>query len=155
DRVALAMGEAFRGRPGEAVFGRILVRLPRGDVMAERRENSVLFSLKELRQIEDDRVKQEEDAVRAQVEAERAAKEAAERAAAAEIERQRREEQDRILAAQQAREHQERQHQLQLEAAKHKAALDAQASVEAARVQAEIAAREAAVKRAPIGVVLG
>src|SRR5207245_1302589 len=46
--------------------------------MAEqRRENSLLISLKELRDIEEDRVKEEEDAVRAREDAERRAKEEA------------------------------------------------------------------------------
>ena len=50
--------------------------------MSERpRENSVLFSLRELRRIEDDRVKKEQEAARAKAEAERQAKEAADRAA--------------------------------------------------------------------------
>ena len=43
-------------------------------------ENSVLFSLCELRRIEDDRVKKEQEAARAKAEAERQAKEAADRA---------------------------------------------------------------------------
>src|SRR5436309_2015720 len=50
--------------------------------MSDRRENSVLFSLKELRRIEDDRVRREQDELTARLEAERAAKEAAERAKA-------------------------------------------------------------------------
>ena len=43
--------------------------------MSDRRENSVLFSLRELRSIEDDRVKQEESAEAARIEAERKARE--------------------------------------------------------------------------------
>ena len=43
-------------------------------------ENSVLFSLRELRRIEDDRVKKEQEAARAKAEGERQAKEAADRA---------------------------------------------------------------------------
>ena len=41
--------------------------------MSDRRENSVLFSLKELRRIEDDRVRLEQDELAARREAERAA----------------------------------------------------------------------------------
>ena len=48
--------------------------------MAERRENSVLFSLRELRQIEDQRVRTEEEDVKKREEDARAAREAAEHA---------------------------------------------------------------------------
>ena len=42
--------------------------------MSDRRENSVLFSLRELRSIEEDRVKQEYDAEKERIEAERRAR---------------------------------------------------------------------------------
>src|SRR2546423_15047796 len=64
--------------------------------MPEQRENSVLFSLKELRRIEDDRIRQEETDARARVEAERKAREDAERKAREDVERRHREEEDRI-----------------------------------------------------------
>ena len=38
--------------------------------MSDRRENSVLFSLRELRTIEEDRVKQEEEGEKARIDAE-------------------------------------------------------------------------------------
>ena len=68
-------------------------------------ENSVLFSLRELRRIEDDRVKKEQETVRAKAEAERQAKEAAEQATREAEARRVHEEQDRIR-----REHEEHEH---------------------------------------------
>src|SRR5205085_1495635 len=82
------------------------------------RDNSVLFSLKELRQIEEERVKQEEDAERARLEAERRAKDEAERLARDEAERKVRDEQDRVSRAQAERERQIREEQMRLEAEK-------------------------------------
>jgi hypothetical protein len=57
--------------------------------MAERRENSVLFSLSELRKIEEDRIRQEDDARRAAAEAARRAQEEAAAQARADEERKR------------------------------------------------------------------
>src|SRR5262249_6732108 len=59
--------------------------------MAERRENSVLFSLSELRKIEEDRIRQEDDARKAAAEAARRAQEEAEARGRAEGERKREE----------------------------------------------------------------
>ena len=68
--------------------------------MSERpRENSVLFSLRELRRIEDDRVKKEQEAARAKAEAERQAKEAADRATRDAEERRIRDDADRARMA--------------------------------------------------------
>jgi len=69
----------------------------------EKRENSVLFSLRELRQIEENRVQEEENAVRSAEEARIRAKE--------EAERRRREEEE-------AKIHAEREHQRQVEEAR-------------------------------------
>ena len=55
--------------------------------MAERRDNSVLFSLKELRQIEDERIRMEQEAERARIEQDLQAKADAERRAREEEER--------------------------------------------------------------------
>ena len=60
----------------------------------EKRENSVLFSLRELRQIEETRVQEEEDAARAQEEARIRAKMDAERRAREEVEARVRAQQD-------------------------------------------------------------
>lgn len=121
--------------------------------MAER-ENSVLFSLKELRGIEDDRVKQEEEAARAKVAAEVRAKEDAVRKVKEEEERKAREEQDRMVRIQAEKEKQLREEQMKLEAEKHKAQVEAHARLEETRIQAEIHAK-AHAKKAPVGAIVG
>lgn len=124
--------------------------------MAERRENSVLFSLRELRQIEDERVKQEEDAEKAKQEAAKAAAEAAERAKRDAEEKAKREEEDRLLRIQQEKERQIREEQMRLEAEKHRAQVEAAARLEEARIQAEMHAAAAAAKhKTPVGLILG
>src|SRR3569832_2961402 len=70
---------------------------------SEKRENSVLFSLRELRQIEESRVQEEEHAVRSAVEERRLAKEAAER---------------KIREAEEAKIREERDHQRSIEEAR-------------------------------------
>jgi colicin import membrane protein len=109
--------------------------------MAERRENSVLFSLNELRNIEQDRVKGEEEAERARIESERRAreeeirraKEAEEAKVRAIEERQRRdvEEKERV----------EREHDLRLKESERRAQIEAAARLEQARIEAEARAR--------------
>lgn len=98
--------------------------------MAEQKESSVLFSLKELMNLEEDRIRQEEDQKR------RAEEEAAR--ARAEAERRVREEEEaRIRAAEEKRrgeEQRSREEAARLEAIRH-------AEVEKARLDAENAAR--------------
>ena len=65
------------------------------DQMSDRHENSVLVALRELRGIEDDRVKREQEEQRARIEGERLAKETAERRAREEIENRRLAEEER------------------------------------------------------------
>ena len=122
--------------------------------MAERRENSVLFSLKELRQIEDERVRDEENAEKARLDADRRAKEEAELRAKQEEEKKRRDEEDRVQRLQSEKERQVREEQLRLEADKHRAQVEASARLEEARMHAELQAK-AAEKKAPMGLVLG
>ena len=121
--------------------------------MAER-ENSVLFSLRELRGIEDDRVKQEEEAVRAKVAADVRAKEDAVRREKEDDERKARDDQERMIRLQHEKERQLREEQLKLEAEKHKTQVDAQARLEETRIQAEIHAK-AHAKKAPVGAIVG
>ncbi len=98
--------------------------------MSEQKESSVLFSLKELMNLEEDRIRNEEtersaaaaSAERARVEAERQAREAEEHRIRAEEERRRSDEQ------------RSREEQARLEAIRH-------AEVEKARVEAEQRAR--------------
>ncbi len=98
--------------------------------MAEQKESSVLFSLKELMNLEEDRIRQEEDT-------KRKAEEAAAAARAAEERRVREEEEARLRAAEdkrRAEEQRTREEAARLEAIRH-------AEVEKARLDAENAAR--------------
>ena len=83
----------------------------------EKRENSVLFSLRELRQIEESRVQEEEHAVRSAEEARLRAQEEAER---------------RVREAEEARIRAERDHQLSIEEARVAAEREARMRVESA-----------------------
>ncbi len=123
--------------------------------MAER-ENSVLFSLKELRTIEDDRVRQEEEAVKAKAAAEAQAREAALRQAKEEEERKARDEQERMHRLQAEKERQLRETELKAEGEKHRAQLEAQARLEEARIHAEVQAKaQAQAKKPPIVAIVG
>ncbi len=117
--------------------------------MAEKKESSVLFSLRELRDIEDQRIQEEtsaqkqaeEDRIRAQMDAERRAREAEENARRAKLdeEQRRREDEERRL----------REEQLRLEETERRARVEAQAALERERVarEMEIRAVEAQKKR--------
>jgi hypothetical protein len=91
---------------------------------SDRPENSVLFSLKELRRLEDERVKAEADARRAQAEAERRAKGEAEQRARDEETRRAREEEERRRRAESEREAQQREDRLRLEEAERRARVE-------------------------------
>jgi colicin import membrane protein len=104
--------------------------------MAEQKESSVLFSLKELMSLEEDRIKQEED--------ERKRKEQAEQQARLDAERRARETEEQRIAAEQEKQRQEaqrsREEQARLEAIR-------QAEVEKARLDAEQQARLRAMQQ--------
>jgi hypothetical protein len=121
--------------------------------MAERRENSVLFSLKELRRIEDDRVKKEQDETKARADAERAAKEAAERAARAAEEEQRRQEEDRLRAIEDAKEARTREDQLRLQEAERRARVEGEMRLHEERMRLEVQAK--AQVTSPVKAVVG
>ena len=87
-------------------------------------ENSVLFSLKELRRLEDERVKAEADARRAQAEAERRAKVEAEQRARDEETRRAREEEERRRRAESEREARQREDRLRVEEAERRARVE-------------------------------
>jgi hypothetical protein len=91
---------------------------------SDRSENSVLVSLKELRRIEDDRVKAEADARRAQAEAERRAKAEAEERARDEAARRIREDEERRQRAESEREARQREDRLRLEEAERRARVE-------------------------------
>ncbi|HEU5055386.1 MAG TPA: hypothetical protein VFU21_02620 [Kofleriaceae bacterium] len=109
--------------------------------MAEKKESSVLFSLRELREIEEERIQEEqtakkraeEERIRAQQEAERRAREEEEarRRAAEEAER----------AARDAVERREREERLRVEEAERRARVEAQADIEQQRMQKELEIR--------------
>jgi hypothetical protein len=125
--------------------------------MAERRPNSVLFSLKELRRIEDDRVKTEDDQEKQRREDEVRAREDAERRARDEVERKRLEEEDRIRREQEERERQSREEQLRLQEAERRARVEAEMKLEQSRIAMEIEAK-ARAKKLPwplIGTIIG
>jgi colicin import membrane protein len=104
--------------------------------MAEQKESSVLFSLKELMSLEEDRIKKEED--------DRKKREEAELQARMEAERRQREEEERRLRADEERKRAEEQR-----AREEAARLEAirQAEIEKARVEAENQARMEALRR--------
>jgi colicin import membrane protein len=122
--------------------------------MAEKRENSVLFSLMELRSIEDDRVKTEEEAARAKAEAERMAREEAIRRAKEAEEQKVRDEQDRIARLENEKERQIREERNRVDEAERRAKVEAAARLEEARIQAEIHAA-AVSKKPPTGMIIG
>lgn len=98
--------------------------------MSEQKESSVLFSLKELMNLEEDRIRGEEEAKAAQVRAEEEARRAAERAAQDAQESRLRAEEERRRAEEQR----QREEAARLEAIR-------QAEVEKARLEAEQQAR--------------
>jgi colicin import membrane protein len=124
--------------------------------MAEKRENSVLFSLRELRQIEDDRVKQEEDEAKARAEADRLAREDAVRRAREEEERRVREANEAERRARDEAERRVREDALRLEEAERRARVEAQAKLEEQRLKMEIEAQAIhGSKKKPVGLIIG
>jgi hypothetical protein len=113
----------------------------------EKRENSVLFSLRELRQIEENRVQEEEQAHRSAEEARRAAAEEAERRRREAEEAKIREERDAQLAIERARENAERERRMQVEAAEAQERARQQAALEQQRLQQEMELRRAEVAK--------
>lgn len=120
-----------------------------------QQESSLLFSLAELRQIEQDRIASEEAERQAAAEAERRAAAEAERAArqAAEQRRQRAEQAERERAEREAAER--RAEALRLEEAERTARIEAEAQLAEIRLAREMEVRriEAASKR-PVGLKL-
>lgn len=114
--------------------------------MADRRENSVLFSLRELREIENERVKNEEETERSRLEAEAQAKR---------DEEQRRlmEEEARVRREREDRERAVREDALRLQETEKRAQIEAATRLEQTRIEAEAQAR-AAAKKFPTGAVV-
>lgn len=122
--------------------------------MAEQRgENSVLFSLKELRRIEEDRVAKEQAEARARLDAERRAREDAERRAREEEERRIRDEQDRIRRAEEDKLRAEREEQLRIEEAERRARVEGEMRLQEQRMRLELAAKKD--QKSALGPVIG
>jgi hypothetical protein len=98
---------------------------------SDRPDNSVLFSLQELRRLEDERVKAEADARRAQAEAERRATVEAEQRARDEETRRAREEEGRRRRAESERQAREREDRLRLEEAERRARVEGELKLRA------------------------
>jgi hypothetical protein len=122
---------------------------------SEKRENSVLFSLRELRSIEETRVKEEEDAAKSAEEARIRARmdEERRRADAEEAERQR-----QLEAARLERETAEarvREEALRIQEAEARARAEHQANLEAQRLNHEMEIRRTeASKKRPVALVV-
>ncbi|HXU00398.1 MAG TPA: hypothetical protein VN903_05370 [Polyangia bacterium] len=114
-------------------------------------ENSVLFSLRELRRIEDDRVKKEQDAARAKAEAERQAKEASDRAAREAEERRVRDEADRARQAREDADERQRQDHLRLQEAERRARVEGEMRINEERMRLEIQHKK---KHSPVKAVV-
>src|SRR3569623_1432953 len=116
---------------------------------SEKREISVLFSLRELRQIEESRVQEEEHAVHNTKEERRLAKEAAERKIREAEEAKIREERDHQRSIEEARVAAEREARMRVEAGEAAERQRNQAALEQQRLQQEMELRcaEAAKKR--------
>jgi hypothetical protein len=120
--------------------------------MSERpRENSVLFSLRELRRIEDDRVKKEQEAARAKAEAERQAKEASDRAARDAEERRIRDEAERARLAREEEEHREREGNLRVQEAERRARVEGEMRINEERMRLEMQHKK---KHSPVKAML-
>lgn len=91
---------------------------------SDRPESSVLFSLQELRRLEDERVKAEAEARKAQAESERRAKAEAEERARAEAARRAREEEERRKHAENEHEARQREDRLRVEEAERRARVE-------------------------------
>jgi colicin import membrane protein len=120
--------------------------------MSERpRENSVLFSLRELRRIEDDRVKKEQEAARQKAEAERRAKDEQERLAREAEERRIRDEQERIRLAKEEEEGRQREGHLRLQEAERRARVEGEMRINEERMRLEMHHKK---KHSPVKAVL-
>ena len=122
--------------------------------MSDRRENSVLFSLRELRNIEEDRVKQEEDAEKSRIESERRAREDEIRKAKEAEEAKIRAAEDSVRREREEKERAEREGQLRLQEAERRAQIEAATRLEQSRIEAEARAKVDG-KQFPTGAVVG
>jgi colicin import membrane protein len=113
----------------------------------EKRESSVLFSLRELRQIEESRVQEEEHAVRSAEEARIAAAQEAERRRRDAEEAKARAEREELLRIETARENADREARTRVESAEAMERQRAQAALEQQRLHHEMELRRAEVAK--------
>lgn len=121
----------------------------------DRKPDSLLFSLKELRRIEDTRVSQEEESVRREAEQRRLQAEAEARRAEEEAERLRKERLERQRARQQQEEMAAREERLRLAEAERRARVEAEMALERERLKLEIAARPLPRQSPWSGITIG
>lgn len=122
---------------------------------SEKRENSVLFSLRELRSIEESRVKEEEDAAKAAEEARIRARMDEERRKRDEQDAKERAAAEAIRLENEAREQRLREEALRVQEAEARARADHQAQLEAHRLQQEMELRRQEVqKKWPVWLVV-
>jgi hypothetical protein len=120
--------------------------------MSERHENSVLVALRELRGIEDDRVKREQEEGRARAEAEKVARETAERRAREEEENRRLAEADRLRRIEEEKVAKAREEELRVEEAERRARVDGEMKLQEERMRLEIQSRAG---RSPMKAIVG
>jgi hypothetical protein len=120
--------------------------------MSDRRENSVLVALRELRGIEDDRVKREQEETRARLEAERSAKLAAEQRAREDEEGRRLAEEARVRQIEEDKQAKVREEQLRFEEADRRARVDGEMKLQEERMRLEIQSR--AQGKSPVKAVV-
>src|SRR5215831_13345813 len=121
----------------------------------EKRENSVLFSLRELRQIEEKRVEEEETAARSAEEARIRAKMDEERRKREEEEAKVRAVEDAERQVRDAQERRVREEQLRLQESEARARVEAQAQLDAQRLNHEMELRRHEIsKKRPVGLLV-
>ena len=115
--------------------------------MSERKESSVLFSLRELQTIEEERVQEEADAVTRAEAAAMQAKADAERKIREEEEARRQAAELTERQAREAAEQRQREEQMRLEETERRARVEAQAQIEQQRLAKEMELRHIEAKR--------
>jgi hypothetical protein len=121
---------------------------------ADRKDNSALIALSELRSIEEDRIKQEEDDEKRKRDDEERRKKAEEEAKRAAEEAKRRAEEDARKAEEEKRRKEDLEGHLRLQESERRARIEAEAHIAAKRIEAEVHAK-AVTKKAPLGLIFG
>jgi colicin import membrane protein len=122
--------------------------------MAERKDNSALIALSELRAIEEDRVKQEEEDERLKLETFERKKRDEEEARRRAEEAKRAAEEAARKAVEESRRKETVEGQLRLQEAERRARIEAEAHLAAKRIEAESMAM-AHAKKPPLGLIFG